>query len=128
MNDHPFHLALCRTGPCAADRGMLGRLRLAVGRSRYGVLISTGCLLAAPRCQQDAGPDSGPVLVVQPSDQDGRACVPAVILGPVLTARDTEAVAAWLEEGTMDPGRLAPHLRYTAGRAAQSRIVRRRGR
>jgi hypothetical protein len=41
--------------------------------------------------------------------------------------RDAEAVAVWLEEGTMDPGCLAPNLRYTAARAAQSRAVRRPG-
>jgi hypothetical protein len=64
---------------------------------------------------------------VQPSDQDGRALVPAIIVGPVLTARDAEAVAVWLEEGTMDPGCLAPHLRYTADRSAQSRAERRPG-
>jgi hypothetical protein len=125
VTDQPFHLALCRTGPCAAEHGLLGRLRVAVGRSRYGVLISTGCLLAAPRCRQEAGPDSGPVLVVQPSDRDGRAQVPAIIVGPVLTARDAESVAAWLEEGVLDPGRLDAHLRYAAERAAQSHVFRR---
>jgi hypothetical protein len=125
VTDQSFHLALCRTGPCTADRGLLGRLRVAVGRSRHGILISTGCLVCAPRCYQDAGPDSGPVLVVQPCDQDGRARVPAIFVGPVLTARDVESVGAWLEEGVLDPSRLDPHLRYTTGRAVYSRVVRR---
>jgi hypothetical protein len=127
VTDQPFHLAMCRTGPCATDHGLLSRLRLAVGRSRYGVLISTGCVLAAPRCLQQAGPDSGPVVIVQPSDRDGRVRVPAVTVGPILTVRDAESVAAWLEEGDLDPGRLEPHLRYTSGRAAQSHAVRRSG-
>jgi hypothetical protein len=125
VTDQPFHLALCRTGPCAADHGLLGRLRAAVGRSRYGVLISTGCLLGAPRCQHAAGPDSGPVVVVQPSDREGRAHAPAIIVGPILTARDVESVGAWLEEGVLDPARLDPHLRYAYGRALPGRVVRR---
>jgi hypothetical protein len=37
--------------------------------------------------------------------------VPAVTVGPILTVRDAESVAAWLEEGDLDPGRLDPHLR-----------------
>jgi hypothetical protein len=35
--------------------------------------VTTSCLLAAPRCHQDAGPGSGPILVARPSGQDGRA-------------------------------------------------------
>ncbi|HEY6491720.1 MAG TPA: hypothetical protein VIZ43_00460 [Trebonia sp.] len=125
MTDQPFHLAMCRTGPCSEGHDLLGRLRVAVGRSRYGVLISTGCLLGAPRCLQRPGPESGPILVVQPSDRDGRAHAPVIIIGPVLTAGDAESVATWLEEGILDPARLDPHLRYTSERAVQSHVFRR---
>jgi hypothetical protein len=125
VNDQPFHVALCRQGPCSADRGMLEVLRGVVGRSRHGVLVSTGCLLGAPRCRHRPGPDSGPVVVVQPSAADGRPRGSAVVIGPVLTGRDAKSVAAWLADGALDGDRLGPHLRPAHTAAAHLRVIRR---
>lgn len=125
MNDQQFNVALCRQGPCSADRGVLEALRGAVRRSRHGVLVSTGCLLGAPRCRQSAGPESGPVVIVQPSDAGGRARGPAIIIGPVLTARDTKTLAAWLAGEPVDRACLGSLLQQARFSAAHIEVVRR---
>jgi hypothetical protein len=125
VNDQPFHVALCREGPCSADRGMLEVLRGAVGRSRGGVLVSAGCLLGAPRCRQGAGPESGPVVIVQPSDAGGRPRGPAIIIGPVLAARDAETIAAWLAGEAMDRERLGSLLQQARFCAPRVDVLRR---
>lgn len=74
MNDQPFNLAICRAGPCARDGGLhlLDRLRAVTRHSRYGVLVSTGCLLSADRCQHNAAHDAGTCLLVQPCRRNRR--------------------------------------------------------
>lgn len=120
MNEHPFNLAICCAGPCAEDPGLqlLERLRASIRRCPQGVLISTGCLLAAARCRQNAAHDAGTWLIVQPCDLDRRPRGMAIIVGPVLTRSDAEAVTAWLEDGGLDARFLEPHLRFTPGPAA----------
>lgn len=127
MNDQPFNLAICRVGPCAHDHGLhlLGRLRAVTRRSRYGVLISTGCLLAADRCRQDAAHDAGTCLVVQPCRRDRRPRGMPIAVGPVLTRSDAVSITAWLEDGRLDASLLEPRLRLTPGPAAPARLHRR---
>ena len=120
--DQPFNLAICRAGPCAQDDRLhlLDRLRAVTRHSRYGVLISTGCLLAADRCQHNATHDAGPCLLVQPCRLNRRPRGAAIAVGPILTVSDAEAVTAWLEDGRLDAGLLDPRLRLTPRSAGQA--------
>jgi hypothetical protein len=119
VNDKPFNLAICRAGPCAHDRDqhLLERLRASIRHCPHGVLISTSCLLAAARCQQRAVHDAGTWLIVQPCGVDRRPFGVAIAIGPVLSRRDAETVAAWLEDGGLDARLLEPRLRFTPRRA-----------
>ncbi len=128
MNDQPFNLAICRVGPCAHDRGLhlLDRLRAVTRHSRQGVLVSTGCLLAADRCRQDAAHDAGACLLVQPCRRDRRPRGMAIAVGPVLTRSDAEAVTAWLEDGRLDASLLEPRLRLPPGPGGPTGLRRHR--
>jgi hypothetical protein len=121
VNDQPFNLAICRAGPCAHDGGLqlLDRLRAVTRHSRYGVLVSTGCLMAADRCQHDAAHDAGTCLLVQPCGLNRRPRGAAIAVGPILTRSDAEAVTAWLENGRLDAGLLDPRLRFTPRSAGE---------
>jgi hypothetical protein len=125
VNDQPFNLAICCAGPCARDRGLylLERLRTSIRNCPQGVLISTGCLLAAARCQLRAAHDEGTWLIVQPCGVDRRPRGLAIAVGPVLSRRDAETVAAWLENGGLDASLLEPRLRFTPSRFTPSRAV-----
>ena len=115
MADQSFTVAVCRAGPCCiGDRQpeLVPRLAAIVRRSRHGVLIRTGCLLRAPRCQVGPAYDSGCYLVVQPCDTDRRPRGAAIPVGPILTDDDTDAVAGWLADGDLDAGRLDARLRF----------------
>ena len=111
VNDHPFHAAVCRSGPCAGTtRRLVPLLRAATRRCPRGVLISAGCLLHAPRCR-GPGHDSGAYLLVQPCDVNRRPSGTAIGVGPVLTDADAAAAAEWLAFGDLDEALLAPRLR-----------------
>jgi hypothetical protein len=112
VNDQPFNAIVCQAGPCAHQGGrLLQWLRAATWRCPHGVLIRTGCVLGAPRCQAGPSHDSGAYLLVQPCDTDRRPRGCAIGIGPVLSAADAAAVAAWLADGGLDAGRLDPRLR-----------------
>ena len=111
VNDHPFNAVVCRAGPCAGAAGRLvPLLRAATRRCPHGVLISSGCLLRAPRCRVP-GHDSGAYLLVQPCDVDRRPSGAAIGVGPVLTDADVGAAAEWRAFGDLDEAFLAPRLR-----------------
>jgi hypothetical protein len=115
VSDEPFSAVVCRAGPCAGAPASLLRLLGTATRScPHGVLVSTGCVLRAPRCLRAPGHDSGAYLLVQPCDLDRRPRGVAIGIGPVLTAADAAAVADWLAEGSMDVARLEPRLRLTS--------------
>jgi hypothetical protein len=114
MNDRPFTAVVCRSGPCADAAGQLmERLRAATRRCPHGVLIGSGCLLNAPRCQTAAGHDSGAYLLVQPCDPDRQPRGMVIGVGPVLSDTDASVVADWLEDGGLDTSRLESRLRLT---------------
>ena len=115
MNDQPFNAIVCLSEPCAgAGRRLLQRLRATIRRCPHSVLISTGCLLHAPRCRTAPDHDSGAYLLVQPCDLDRQPRGFAIVIGPVLTNADAAAVAEWLADGSLDAARLEPRLRITA--------------
>lgn len=65
-------VTVCRASPCCAGDprpDLLPRLAAVVRRSRHGVLVRTGCLLRAPRCQAGAVHDKNthPVIDVDVS-------------------------------------------------------------
>jgi hypothetical protein len=121
VNDQPFNAALCQAGPCArSSRELLQPLRAATRRCPHGVLISTGCLLRAPRCEAGPGHESGAYLLVQPCDRNRQPRGIAISVGPVLTRADAAAVAAWLADG-LDAESLDPRLRVAVGPTAAER-------
>jgi hypothetical protein len=111
--DQPFSAAICRSGACTATaERLLPCLRAATRRCNQGVLISSGCLLRAHRCQAP-GRNSGTYLVVQPCDSDRQPHGAAVAIGPVISDADAEVVAEWLTGGDLRAARLDPRLRTT---------------
>ena len=114
MNDQPFYAVVCQSGPCAGTAGqLLERLRAATRRCPQGVLISSGCLLRAPRCRATPGHDSGAFLLVQPCDPDRQPVGIVIGVGPVLSEADADTVAEWLADGCLDARRLESRLRLT---------------
>ncbi|MDP4509322.1 hypothetical protein [Nonomuraea turcica] len=114
MTDQPFTVAVCQADPCRPhDPGfaLLPQLAAIVRQRPQSVLVRTGCLLRAPRCQPGAAHDRGCYLVVQPCDARRRPSGAAIPIGPVLTRADAEAVAAWLADADLDADRLNPRLR-----------------
>lgn len=75
------------------------------------MLVTTGCLLGAARCQRGSIHDSGAYLLVQPCGPDRRPRGTVIGIGPVLTRADAAVVAAWLADGSLDAARLHPRLR-----------------
>jgi hypothetical protein len=114
VTDRPFTVAVCQVGPCSVGGrcpDLLPRLAAVIRRSRHGVLIRTGCLLGAPRCQASAAHDSGCYLMVQPCDADRRPRGAAIPVGPILTGDDADGVLRWLADGDLDAGRLDARVR-----------------
>jgi hypothetical protein len=112
VTDRPFTVAVCQSGPCApAGAELIERLAVAVRRCPYGVLVRVGCPLRAPRCYQDADRESGSYLLVQPCGLDRRPRGAAIVVGPVLSEDDVDAVATWLEDGDLNAGLLDRRLR-----------------
>jgi hypothetical protein len=112
VNDQPYTAIACQAGPCARGASLLvQRLREAIRRSPHGVLIATGCLLGAARCQRGPAHDTGAYLLVQPCDAGRRPDGNVIGIGPVLTTADAAAVAAWVAGGSLDAARLPPRLR-----------------
>jgi hypothetical protein len=112
VTGRPFTAAVCQAGPCRA-RGLdlLPRLATVVRTCPHGILLRTGCLLQAARCRPGAAHDSGGFLLVQPCDRERRPRGTVIVVGPVLTAADAEAVARWLSDGNLDARQLHPRLR-----------------
>jgi hypothetical protein len=112
VTGRPFTAAVCQAGPCRA-RGLdlLPRLATVVRTCPHGILLRTGCLLRAARCGPDGAHDSGGFLLVQPCDRERRPRGAVIVVGPVLTAADAEAVACWLGVGNLDAGQLDARLR-----------------
>jgi len=67
--------------------------------------ISFQCVGAACR-----GRPAAPVAVVQPCDDDRRPTVHDVLVGPLRTSLDVDALGAWLRAGRLDPALLPVHL------------------
>lgn len=120
MTDRPFTVAVCQAAACRGPDVMV-RLAAAIRRCPHGVLVRTGCLLHAPRCRSGPAHDSGCYLWVQPCDTRRRPRGTVIPVGPVLTRRDAESVAAWLDDGDLDAARLDAHLRPTPRRRGGTR-------
>jgi hypothetical protein len=115
-SDQPFTAVVCHAGPCARHGPeLLQRLRRVIRHCPHGVLISSGCLLRAPRCRAAPAHDSGAYLVVQPCDSTRTPNGRAIGVGPVLSTRDAAAVATWLAGRSMDASQLDPQLRAASG-------------
>jgi hypothetical protein len=108
-----FTVVLCTASVCGAgDEGtvvgkLIDALRGVVRASRYGVLITTGCLFAEAACRVRA---RASVVLVQPCDPDRRPTGVAVRIGPLRTAADVDALATWLRTGNLDPAELPARL------------------
>lgn len=119
-----FTAFLCAASRCGVgDAGSTAAhtvavLRSAVRESRHGVLVSTGCLLGAVTCRLRA---TAPIVLVQPCDADRRPTACALLIGPLRTAADVEALGRWLRDRRLDPGLLPVHLLDVHRRAAAGR-------
>jgi hypothetical protein len=108
-----FTVVLCTTSACGAgDEGtvagkLIDALRGVVRASRYGVLVTTGCLFGEAACVMRA---RAPVVLVQACDPDRRPTGPALRIGPLRTSADVDALITWLRTGHLDPVGLPPRL------------------
>jgi hypothetical protein len=94
---------------------LIDALRGVVRSSRYGVLVTTGCLFGEAACGVRA---RAPVVLVQGCDADRMPTGPAVRIGPLRTGADVEVLASWLRAGHLDPGELPARLLDLHRRAA----------
>jgi hypothetical protein len=108
-----FTVVLCTTSACGAgDEGtvagkLIDALRGVVRASRYGVLVTTGCLFGGAACGVRA---RAPMVLVQACDPDRRPTGLAVRIGPLRTGADVDVLATWLRTGHLDPAGLPPRL------------------
>ncbi|WP_433287120.1 hypothetical protein ACQPZQ_32360 [Pseudonocardia sp. CA-142604] len=108
-----FTVVLCTTPACGAgDEGtvagkLIDALRGAVRTSRYGVLVTTGCLFGGAACGVRA---RAPMVLVQACDPGRRPTGPAVRIGPLRTGADVDALVTWLRTGHLDPAVLPARL------------------
>jgi hypothetical protein len=108
-----FTVVLCTAPACGVgDEGtvagrLIDALRGVVRSSRYGVLVTTGCLFGETACEVRA---RAPVVLVQACDADRRPTGLAVRIGPLRTGADVEVLASWLRAGHLDPGELPARL------------------
>jgi hypothetical protein len=113
VSEPGFTAVACRSEGCGNGDGatmaedLFAALRTAVRDSRYGVLVSAGCLLGQSICGARA---TAPVVLVQPCDAERRPVGVAVRIGPLRTAADVEVLVAWLRGGDLDPGLLPAHV------------------
>ncbi|MEU8695774.1 hypothetical protein [Streptomyces sp. NPDC048665] len=104
----PFTLVVC--GSCDEVTGqVMDGLRRTVRDCPYGVMVSTGCLGKVLHCRRDRGVHAA----VQPCTADRRPAAAVVLLGPLATQADAEAVGAWLRAGMPEDGSLPDRLRAT---------------
>ncbi|WP_192809656.1 hypothetical protein [Actinomadura rudentiformis] len=114
VTDQPFTAVVCQAGPCrphGSGPDFMPWLAAVVRQCPQGVLVRTGCLLRAPRCQAGAAHDSGCYLLVQPCDTARQPYGAAIAVGPVVSRDDVQTVEAWLADGDLDADRLDPRLR-----------------
>jgi hypothetical protein len=108
-----FTVVLCTAPACGAgDEGtvagkLIDALRGVVRASRYGVLVTTGCLFGEAACATRA---RAPVVLVQSCDPDRRPTGLAVRIGPLRTGADVDALVTWLRTGHLDPAQLPARL------------------
>jgi len=113
MDEVGFTAFRCGTAGCGTDDSgstaarTLETLRDAVGASRYGVLVTTGCLLGTRYCRSRV---SAPVVLVQPCDDGRRPTECATLVGPLRTDEDVDALGEWLRGGELDVALLPGHL------------------
>ncbi|MCQ4079397.1 hypothetical protein NGB36_01950 [Streptomyces sp. RB6PN25] len=91
----------------------MDEFRRTVRACRHGVLVSTGCLRGALRCDAFGPYRSGArglFAVAQPCDAHRRPVGGAIALGPVAGRADASAVCRWLLAGLPDDGSLPARL------------------
>jgi hypothetical protein len=96
---------------------LLDALRPLVRQHRYCVLIRAGCVLGVPTCRARGG---GPLVCVQPCWSDRRPVGAPVLLGPVRTGADVQAVCQWLRSADLDPGTVPERFRQPLRAPASS--------
>jgi hypothetical protein len=108
-----FTVVLCTASACGVgDEGtvagkLIDALRGVVRASRYGVLVTTGCLFGETACGVRA---RAPVVLVQACDPDRRPTGPALRIGPLRTGADVDALVTWFRTGHLDPAGLPARL------------------
>lgn len=120
-----FTVVLCTAPGCGLHDAatvtgrLVDALRGVVRESRFGVLVSTGCLLGGAACGLRA---TAPVVLVQPCDVERCPTAPAVRVGPLRTSADVATLAGWLRAGYLDAGRLPAHLLHVHRQAAAAQL------
>ena len=117
-----FTAVLCTSPACGVGdegtvtNGLIDALRAVVRSSRFGVLVTTGCLFGGVACGGKA--TRSPVVLVQACDTQRRPTGIAVRVGPMRTDADVEALVSWLRSGHLDAGALPARLLAMHRRAA----------
>lgn len=110
----------CAGAACSRpDLPVRERLREVIRGRDHGVLVSAPCLLGALGCPAGtgAGARGDGLVLVQPCDvHDREASGPAILVGPIRSDRDLDAICAWLRESPLDLDRLPANLRYQVRR------------
>lgn len=113
MRSVGYTAVVCAAGRCGlGDDGtvaapLVEAVRGAVAAGGHGVMVSTGCLFGPVTCRDRP---AAPMLVVQPCDADRQPTAQAVLVGPLRTSADVDAVGTWLRAGRLDPAFLPAHL------------------
>lgn len=115
-----FTIVVCQSAGCRSGLGLMPALRTLVRATPHGVLLSSGCTVGTLTCRCRV---PGPVVLVQPCDEQRRPVGPAVHAGPLRTRSDVSDLIAWLRAGQLDPADLPWWLRLNVGMSAARRAA-----
>lgn len=104
----------------AAADALMPNLRAVVRNCPHAVLVTTQCFMGAITCAASRS-QRGAMLLLQPCAVDRTPTAAVRLIGPVITASDSEAVCQWIACGVWDLALLPTSLstRMNAARVSQ---------
>ncbi|WP_019873529.1 hypothetical protein [Sporichthya polymorpha] len=120
MSAAGYTVVVCQSDGCRSGLGLMPALRALVRATPHAVLVSSGCTVGTLTCRSRV---PGPVVLVQPCDEQRRPVGPAVHVGPLRTRSDVADLIAWLRTGDLDPADLPWWLRLNVGLDAARRAA-----
>lgn len=107
-------VVVCAGGGCTQGADLvLDALRPVIRGRAHSVLVRSGCVGHDRSCREDSG---GPLVRMLPCSSSQRPTGTSVLIGPVRTSADVQAVCRWLRTPDLAPVALPTRLRLRQAR------------